>query len=177
MSTSSPRVIALLLCLLISLSPAALGRQTSEPVRFSLRDIDGGTVSDDDVRGEVTVFLIGASWLPLTERQSADIRGIAEEFGHRGVAFYLVSTESESPRSRNYASDEQLRQFTRKHDLPFRVLRDPGGRTLRRYRMNQIPVIVVLDRQGRVDGKPMQGYGPKGSLYRTLREQLGRLIR
>jgi hypothetical protein len=40
-----------------------------------------------------------------------------------------------------------------------------------------IPLVVVLDRQGRVDGKPLEGFGPKGSLERALRPQLTRLTR
>src|SRR5688572_24952107 len=39
------------------------------PVDFSLRSIDGQTVSSESLRGEVVVLAFGASWLPLSKTQ------------------------------------------------------------------------------------------------------------
>ncbi|HMF57869.1 MAG TPA: redoxin domain-containing protein, partial [Pyrinomonadaceae bacterium] len=65
---------------------------------------------------------------------------------------YWVSTDSDSPRSRNYASDEQLREFAKKYDLNLTVLRDPDGRISKQFGVDQIPAIVILDKQGNVYG-------------------------
>ena len=33
---------------------------------------------------------------------------------------------------------------------PFRVRHGPGGKTLRKYHMQQVPLVVVFDRRGQV---------------------------
>jgi peroxiredoxin len=168
-------VAVVLSFLSVYFSPQTFGRQETGTVKFSFRSIDGGNVTDADVRGKVVVFISSASWLPVSRRRAAVVRRLADEFTPQGVVFYLISTDSESPRSKNYASDERLREVARKRGLPFPILRDPKGKTLRKYGRDQIPLIVVLDKQGRVDGKPLEGFGPEGALDRTLGSQLMRL--
>ena len=107
---------------------------------------------------------------------SRSFRNLMRDYSPRGVDFYLVSTDSESLKSKRYVSDEQLRQFVQKLELPLKVLRDPGGAMMRKYGQDLIPLIVVLDKQGRVDGKPIQGYGER-SVAPILRQQLARLTR
>lgn len=170
-------VVAVVLSFLsVYFSPQTFGRQETGTVKFSFRSIDGGNVTDADVRGKVVVFISGASWLPISRQRAATVRRLADEFAPQGVVFYLISTDSESPRSKNYASDKRLRQIARKRGLPFPILRDPEGKTLRKYGRDQIPLIVVLDKQGRVDGKPLEGFGPEGALDRILGSQLMRLM-
>ena len=160
--------------LLFYFLPGPLGQRT-EPPKFSFRSIDGGNITDADVRGKVVVLIHSAAWLPVSRQRAAAVRRLADEFAPKGVVFYLVSTDSESPRSRNYASDDRLREIAEKHHLSFPILRDPEGKTLRKYGKKQIPVIVVLDKQGQVYGKPLEGFGPPGYLDRTLGSRLMRL--
>jgi hypothetical protein len=93
------------------------------------------------------------------------------------VAFYLIFIDSESSGSKNYASDERLREFARKRRLRLPLLRDPEAKIVREYDREQIPLVVVLDRQGHVNGKPLEGFGPEGYLERNLGNQLWRLTR
>ena len=114
-------VCALAVALSVSL-PASAQNQAPE---FSLRSVDGETVTSASLRGEVVVLAFGASWLPLTKNQMEAVKKLADQYAGRGVAVYWVSTESESPKSKNYASDEQLRELARKYKAT--VLRDPDG--------------------------------------------------
>lgn len=157
--------------------PQAVGRQAQGPVEFSFRSLDGGNVTDTDLRGKVAVLIFSDSRLPISKEQAESVRFLVYEFAPRGVVYYLISTDAETPGSKNYASDEAVREYGRKSGLRLPVLRDPGGKTLREYGRDQLPLVVVLDRQGRVDGKPLEGFGPKGSLERTLRSRLRRLTR
>ncbi|HYJ46246.1 MAG TPA: redoxin domain-containing protein, partial [Pyrinomonadaceae bacterium] len=85
-----------------------------QAVEFSLRSIDGQTISSTSLRGEVAVLAFGASWLPLSRTQLQGIRKLADKYSEQGVVVYWVSTDSESPKSKNYATDEQLRAFSKK---------------------------------------------------------------
>jgi len=85
------------------LSCLALGRPTTEvgAVEFSLRSVDGQTVSSQSLHGEVVVLAFGASWLPLSKTQLQGVRKLADEYSSRGVVVYWVSTESEDQKSKN----------------------------------------------------------------------------
>src|SRR5438093_11889463 len=99
-------------------------------VNFSFRAIDGQPVSSESLRGEVVVLAFGASWLPLTRNQMEAVKKIADQYAGRGVAVYWISTESDSAKSKNFASDDELRELGRKYKTT--VLRDPDGAISRR---------------------------------------------
>jgi peroxiredoxin len=167
--------VVLLSSLLVCAAPRADGAQGEGPVEFSFRSLDGGKVTSSDLRGKVVVLIFGDSRLRVTKEQAESVRLLEFEFAPRGVVFYLVSTDSETPRSKRYASDEEVREQLRRRGLRLPILRDPGGRTLRKYGRGQIPLVVVLDGEGRVEGKLLEGFGPKGSFLRHLRPRLARL--
>ena len=169
-------VMAVLWPLLIGFSLEVFGQEDTGAIKFSLRSIDGGNITDADVRGKVVVFITTSIRLPVRARQVASFRNLVRDYSPRGVDFYLVSTDSESRKSKYYVSDEQLRQFARELELPLKVLRDPAGATMRKYGRDVIPSIVVLDKEGREDGKPIRGYGRR-SAASILRPQLARLTR
>jgi len=154
----------------------ALGAQTRGPVEFSLRSIDGQTVSSDSLRGEVVVMAFGASWLPLSKTQLQGVRKLADEYSERGVVVYWVSTESEDSKSKNYASDDQLRGFSQKYGLKVTVLRDPDGVVSKRMGVDQLPSIIILDKQGNIVGAPIGGLDPNGNLTTQLASRLDRIL-
>jgi peroxiredoxin len=88
--------------LVVSLAGMAVA-QGRGPVQFSLRSVDGQTITSDSLRGEVVVLAFGASWLPLSKTQLQGVRKLADQYSSRGVVVYWVSTESEDAKSKNYA--------------------------------------------------------------------------
>lgn len=146
------------------------------PVEFSMKSIDGQTVSSASLRGEVVVLAFGASWLPLSRTQLQGVRKLADEYSNRGVVVYWVSTESEEQRSKNYASDEQLRGFAQKYGLKVTVLRDPDGVISKKFGIDQLPSIVIIDKQGNVAAGPIGGLDPNGDLAGQLASHLDRIL-
>ena len=173
-------VAALALASLVGLSAfawAAPRPAAAAPLEFSLRSADGGQITSEMLRGDVVVLAFGATWLPsLTRRQVEGVQKLAEQYGERNVRVYWVSTESERPNSRNYASDDQLRDFARKNGLKVAVLRDPDGALLKKIGIDQMPAVVILDRQGNVSGAPLGGLDPNGNLADQLAPRLNRLL-
>ena len=169
--TSQKRVLAGVLLILVSCATFA-----QNPVDFSLRSIDGQTVSSNSLRGEVVVLAFGASWLPLSRTQLQGVRKFADDYSNRGVVVYWVSTESEEPKSKNYASDEQLRAFSQKYGLKVTVLRDPDGSVSKKFGVDQLPSIVILDKEGNVAGPAIGGLDPNGNLAAQLASRLDKLL-
>lgn len=145
------------------------------PVEFSLRSIDGQTITSDSLRGEVVVLAFGASWLPLSKAQLQGIRKLADQYSDRGVVVYWVSTESEDQKSKNFASDDQLRAFSQKYGLKVTVLRDADGAVSKKFGVDQLPSIVIIDKQG-VSSEPIGGLDPNGNLAGQLASRLDKVL-
>ena len=168
-----PLIVLFMVVMLIASLAAGQGHG---PVDFSMKSIDGQTITSDSLRGEVVVLAFGASWLPLSKTQLTGVRKLADEYSDRGVVVYWVSTESEDPKSKNFATDEQLRGFSQKYGLKVTVLRDPDGEISKRFGIDQLPSIIIIDKQGNTLGAPIGGLDPNGNLAGQLAKSLDKVL-
>ncbi len=141
-------------------------------VSFSLRSLDGVAVTSQGLRGQVVVFAFGASWLPLSRKQMQGMRQFAAQNASRGVTFYWVSVDADNPKSKNYASDDDLRAFANKCGINVPVLRDADGAVSLKFGVDQLPAFVVLDRQGETVGAPIGGLDPDGNIADQLNDPI-----
>ena len=150
-------LLAATLALLFALSTSALAPRANSAaqVAFRLKTADGGEISSGMLRGDVVVLAFGASWLPLSKTQMQGVQELADEYAQRNVRVYWVSTDSDKPQSKNYATDEQLRALARKNGLKVAVLRDPDGAFFKKLGGDQLPSVIILDRESRASGPPV----------------------
>ncbi len=170
-------VAALLALSSVAARSGAHASHASEGVTFNLRTVEGGSISSEMLRGDVVVLAFGASWLPLSRAQVQGVQRVADEFAARDVRVYWVSTDSDKQGSKNYASDEQLRDFAHHHALKIAVLRDPDGALFKTLGVerNQLPAVVILDRAGNVTDT-IGGLAPEGDLVQQLSPKLNVLL-
>ena len=173
MLTTNRRVAIITSVLAIAMTVSMPGLAQNPAPDFSLRAIDGETVTSASLRGEVVVLAFGASWLPLTRNQMEAVKKLADQYAARGVAVYWISTESESPKSKNYASDEQLRALAQKYKAT--VLRDPDGAVSKKLGVDQLPSVVIIDKQGNVADR-IGGMDPSADLAKQLSERLSKVL-
>jgi len=140
---------------------------------FSFRSVDGQTVTSESVRGEVVVLAFGASWLPLTRNQMEGLKKLADQYAGKGVAVYWVSSESDNQKSKNYASDEELRELGRKYKLT--VLRDSDGTISRKLGVEQLPSTIIINKQGQV-AATIGGLDPNADVAKQLAERLDKIL-
>jgi peroxiredoxin len=162
-------ISAAALSVLLIAAPFALGQAPD----FSLRAVDGPAVTSEGLRGEVVVLAFGASWLPLTKNQMEGLKKLADQYAARGVAVYWISTESDSPKSKNFVSDEELRELGRKYKMS--VLRDPDGPVSRRLGVDQLPATVIINKQGQI-AATLGGLDPTADLAKQLAERLDKML-
>ncbi len=174
LTNRKPLLVIFLLVVLGSSLAFTQGRGGA-PVDFSLRTIDGQTITSDSLRGEVVVLAFGASWLPLSKTQLQGVRKLADEYSDRGLVVYWVSTESEDPKSKNFASDDQLRAFSDKYGLKVTVLRDPDGASSKKFGVDQLPSFVIIDKRGN-SSEPIGGLDPNGNLANQLASRLDKVL-
>jgi peroxiredoxin len=173
--TNRKPLLALSLIVLLGSSLVLAQNRGNAPVDFSLRSVDHQTITSDSLRGEVVVLAFGASWLPLSKTQLQGIRKLADEYSDRGVVVYWVSTESEDQKSKNFASDDQLKAFAQKYGLKVTVLRDPDGAVSKKLGVDQLPSIVIIDKQGNAS-EPIGGLDPNGNLANQLASRLDKVL-
>jgi peroxiredoxin len=172
MQTKIRQLMILTALAALTLTVAATTRAQS-PVEFTLRSVDGTAITSDSLRGEVVMLGFGASWLPLTRNQMEGLKKLADQYAGRGVAVYWVSTESESAKSKNFASDDELRELGRKYKIT--VLRDPDGQVSSRLGVDQLPSIVIINKQGQV-ATALGGLDPNADLAKQLAEKLDKIL-
>jgi thiol-disulfide isomerase/thioredoxin len=131
-----------------------------------LSSLDGGRVDLDAQRGKVVVLAVGASWLPLSAKQIEVSNALAKKYAGRDVVFYFVATDSTRP-GKNFGSNEAIRNFALTNKLNGTALRDPDGAiTFGKYKIDQVPSFVVLDKDGRQVAEPFGGIdGSANSRY------------
>jgi peroxiredoxin len=163
-------ITAALAVLAVSSIVPRTGAQSAD---FSFRSIDGPVVTSESLRGEVVVLGFGASWLPLTRNQMEGLKKLADQYAGRGVAVYWVSSESDSQKSKNFASDDDLRALGRKYKIT--VLRDPDGTVSKRLGVDQLPSSVIINKQGQVVST-VGGLDPNADLAKQLAEKLDKVL-
>lgn len=134
----------------------------SVSAQTSLSRLDGGSVDIEGQSGKVVVLAIGASWLPLSSKQAEYTNALTKKYAGKNVVFYYVVTDSTNPKSKNYASDEAVRKFAASNKLSIPVLRDSDGASvLKKFKVDQVPSFLILDKSGDQAGEAFGGIDPK----------------
>lgn len=107
---------------------------------FKLDALDGKTYRLENLRGKVVLIDFWATWCPPCRKELPAIEKIYREYGEKGLVVLAVTSEPE----RVAAS------FIEKHGYTFPVLIDAEQTAYDLYAVRSIPVVIVIDRQGRI---------------------------
>lgn len=119
--------------------------QRKDPVVFSGTTLSGTPLDVRDLRGDVVVVNVWASWCPPCIAEADDLQEVHQQTAARGVRFVGIDTDTDVAAARA-------------HERRFRVtypsIRSDGGRVLLQLRGSlpptATPSTLVLDREGRV---------------------------
>ena len=123
-----------------------------------LTSIDGSRIDIEAQKGKIVVLAVGAAWLPLSAKQAEYTNALAKKYAGKNVVFYFIATDSANPKSKNYTSTDMIRKFAFANKLNVLVLLDPdGGSTLKKFKIDQVPTFLILDKSGHVAGEQFGG--------------------
>ena len=133
----------------------------SASAQTSLIGLDGSHVDVQGQHGKVVILAVGASWLPLSGKQAEYTNLLAKKYAGRNLVVYFVSTDSTVSKSKNFASNEDIKKFATANKLTATILRDgDGALTLKKFSIEQIPSLVILDKNGNMVGQAFGGIDP-----------------
>lgn len=123
-----------------------------------LTSLDGNRIDVQNQDGKVVVLAIGAAWLPLSGKQAEYTNALAKKYAGKNVAIYFVATDSTNAKSKNFADNATLRNFATTSKLNVPLLRDSDGvATLKKFKIDQVPTFIILDKNGNVAGEQFGG--------------------
>lgn len=149
----------------------------SAAAQTSLVGLDGSRVDVQGQRGKVVILAIGASWLPLSGKQAEFTNLLAKKYAGRDVVVYFVSTDSTTPKSKNFASNEDVKKFATANKLTATILRDgDGALTLKKFNIDQIPSFVILDKNGNMVGQAFGGIDPSYDITVPISHAIDKIL-
>ena len=143
----------------------------------SLPSLNGGTVDVQAQKGKVVILAVGAKWLRLSEKQAQFTTALSKKYGGKNVAIYFIATDSVNPKSKNKATDDEIRDWAAKNNLNAVVLRDPDGAALLgKFAIDQLPAFVVLDKNGAMSGEAFTGIDPNFDITVPISKMVDSLL-
>jgi len=81
-----------------------------------------------------------------------------------------------NPKSKNHATNQDLSAFASQQKLSVPMLWDPDGSVvMRKFRIDQLPSFVVLDKNGVISGPPFGGIDPKFDITISISKRVDSL--
>jgi peroxiredoxin len=108
---------------------------------FALQTMSGKEVKLSDLRGQVVVVNLWASWCAPCRLEMPALNRVHEEYKDAGLVILAVnSTTQDSPAA--------VEAFIAQFDLKFTVLMDEQGTVARLYELSALPTTFFIGRDG-----------------------------
>ncbi|HEV2130266.1 MAG TPA: TlpA disulfide reductase family protein [Longimicrobiaceae bacterium] len=121
---------------------------TSAP-DFIARDLDGAPVSLGELRGQVVLLNVWATWCPPCVEEMPSMQRLHERLGPEGLRVVAVSIDAAAGERDAFGRPGgNVRTFAEEFGITFDIWRDPSGDIQRTYRTTGVPESFVINRDG-----------------------------
>lgn len=153
-----------------ALTPTSAGVVAPAPLAdhpapdFTLNNLDGTKVALSDLKGQVLLINVWATWCPPCRVEMPTIQAAYEQYHDQGFTVAAVNLQ-EDPSA--------VATFMHEHQLTFSALLDPDGHVSRAYQAVSLPSSFFVDRRGVIRAVyhgPMPRSIIAGTVEQLLRE-------
>jgi thiol-disulfide isomerase/thioredoxin len=118
-----------------------LAREKRAVVDFSLKLVDGGTVSLSGLKGKVVFLNFWATWCPPCREEMPSMEILYRRFRNQGLELLAVDLLENSKTVSAFLADNRL---------SFPAALDSNGRVGSYYGIQAIPATFIIDRDGKI---------------------------
>jgi cytochrome c biogenesis protein CcmG, thiol:disulfide interchange protein DsbE len=148
--------------------PALEAREGSLVPAYAAGTLAGETVALRDLRGEVVLLNVWATWCYPCRREMPSFEALQRELGAEGLRVVAVSID-------RAGDQDEIRDFLAELGITFTVLHDPEQTVTRTFRTRGVPETFLIGRDGvlrkhwigRIDG---HSDGVRGPIREALRQ-------
>lgn len=142
--------------------------QTKSPKKimapdFTLKEVNGKSLTLSDLRGKVVVLNIWATWCPPCRKEIPDFIDLQKELGSKGLQIIGVSVDQQGM--------SVVKPFVKQHGMNYPVMVDNGIVSQEYGPIKYVPTTFVIDREGYI-----QGYAPGMLTKDILKPVLTKLL-
>ena len=116
-------------------SPAHVGQPALD---FALQDLMGNVVRLSNLRGQVVLVNLWATWCPPCRAEMPDLSAL---YLAHNEGFIILGVDDQERK-------ETVSEFLKRTPLPYPVLLDPDSRVSRAYGVSFLPMSILIDRRG-----------------------------
>ena len=129
---------------------------------FTLSALDGSSVTLSQLKGQVVLINVWATWCPPCRAEMPIIQSAYEQYRAQGFTVLAVDLQ-EDPRT--------VAAFMREHTLTFPALLDVDGQVSQAYQAFSLPSSFFVDRKGIIRAV-YRGPMPRGVIAGTVEQLL-----
>ena len=108
---------------------------------FTLKDLNGKTVSLSAFKGKVVLLNFWATWCPPCRAEMPALNKLSNALKPRGLEVIAVSTDR---------SINDIKGFLENHRVDFPILFDTDRSAAKQYRVFSMPTTFLIDRNGMI---------------------------
>lgn len=114
---------------------------------YAARTLDGQLVSIQDLRGDVVLLNVWATWCVPCVRELPALERLHQKLGPEGLKVVAVSVD---PPAAVLGPYNELQHYIDELSLTFLILHDPERRAQDLFAPVGLPTTVLIDREGRI---------------------------
>lgn len=152
--------------LLLAASPPASAAGNTAP-DFTLRDINGASVTLSSFKGTVVLVNFWATWCGPCKQEMPHLDAIEKELGSQGFKVLSISTDDARAASK-------VKPYIKSRGYGFTVLLDKDTSVVSQYNPGKsLPYSALIDRSGKIH-QVFKGYKPGEEVH--LRAEVKKLV-
>jgi cytochrome c biogenesis protein CcmG/thiol:disulfide interchange protein DsbE len=105
--------------------------------------LGGDSVALSDLRGEVVLVNVWATWCVPCRKEAPELQEIHETYGGRGLRVVGVTVD-------NRGAESEIRRYIADFGITYDIWWDPDGAAIAAFGAVGVPLSVLVDRQGHV---------------------------
>ena len=132
---------------------------------FTLEEVNGGTITLSELRGNVVVVHLWASWCPPCRAEMPALQQVYEKNRDRGLEVLAVNTTYQD-------SEAEATAFVDEVGLSFPILLERTGDMARAYQLRAMPSTFFIDQEGVIRKVILGGPLSEATLQTVVEELL-----